>query len=310
MTGTGPTASTFTIAHLSDLHLTGDDRAPRSEARLFGALRGMNGSFRALVRAPALRRADLLLVTGDVTDRGEPAAWEVFWRELHDAGLIQRTRVIPGNHDLCHLGVRLTDYRIDVQRAMAGLAAGMQPVRFPWVETLAGGRVAIVGLNSANLGNRTGATNAIGRLGYFQLEALARALRRLRGAAVVVALHHSPNIPANATAGERRLAAMSPLERWGMELTQGERRALRLLCLVAGVRLVVHGHLHRFEDRRVNALRIVGAPASTEPAASPDGSSLTYLTYEVGAAGRIRLTARHLPAPPRPPSSTQRAAQV
>ena len=146
MTGAGSPAATYTIAHLSDLHLTGDERAPRSEPRLFGALRGMNAAFRRLVRAPALQTADLVLVTGDVTDRGEPAAWEVFWRELHDAGLIQRTRVIPGNHDLCHLGVRLTDYRIDVQRAMAGLGAGMQPVRFPWVEALAGGRAGLMNL--------------------------------------------------------------------------------------------------------------------------------------------------------------------
>ena len=298
MTGMGSPAAAFTIAHLSDLHLTADERAPRSEPRLFGALRGMNASYRRLVASPAVSLADLVLVTGDVTDRGEPAAWDVFWRELRTAGLVERTRVIPGNHDLCHLGVRLTDYRVDVQRALAGLAAGAQPVRFPWVERLAGGRVALVGLNSANIGNRTGATNAIGRCGYFQLEALARVLRRLRGAPVViVALHHSPNIPADVTAAERALSRMSSIERWGMELTQAERRALRLLCLVAGVRLLVHGHLHRFEDRRVNALRIVGAPASTEPAASPNGACLTFLTYEVGASGRVRVTPRRVAAP-------------
>lgn len=219
MTGAGSAAATYTIAHLSDLHLTGDERAPRSEPRLFGAPRGMNAAFRALVRAPALRAADLVLVTGDVTDRGEPAAGEVFWREVRAAGLLERTRVLPGNHDLCHLGVRLSDYRIDVQRALAGLAAGAQPVRFPWVERLAGGRVALVGLNSANLGKRTGATNAIGRLGYFQLEALAR------------------------------------------------------------------------------ALRIVGAPASTEPRASAGGPCLPFLAYELGASGRVRVARRWVPAP-------------
>jgi hypothetical protein len=298
MTGAGTPAATYTIAHLSDLHLTGDERAPRSEPRLFGALRGMNAAFRALVRAAALQNADLVLVTGDVTDRSDPAAWEVFWRELREVGLAERTRVIPGNHDLCHLGVRLSDYRIDAQRALTGLAAGAQPVRFPWVECLAGGRLALVGLNSANIGNRTGATNAIGRLGYFQLEALARVLRRLRGVPVViVALHHSPNIPANPTAADRALSRMSPLERWGMELTQAERRALRLLCLIAGVRLIVHGHLHRHEDRRVNALRIVGAPASTEPAEGAGGRFLAFLAYEIGASGRVRITRRRVPSP-------------
>jgi 3',5'-cyclic AMP phosphodiesterase CpdA len=289
------TAAPYTIVHLSDLHLTADDRAARSEERLFGRLRGMNSSWRRLVDAPAVRAADLLLVTGDVTDRGEPAAWQSFWRPLAEAGLTARVRVVPGNHDLCHLGVRLSDCRVDAQRALVGLAAGGQPTRFPWVERLAGGHVALVGLNSANIGNRSAATNAIGRLGHFQLERLARALRRARDAAVVVvALHHSPNIPAGRTADARRLARMSPLERWGMELDAAERRALRLLCLVAGVRLVVHGHLHRFEDRRVNALRIVGAPASTQPAVSEAGPHLPYLAYEVDRAGRVRVRTRRL----------------
>ncbi len=300
--GTGraraPTAPPFTIVHLSDLHLTADDRAPRSEARLFGALRGMNASFHRLAAAPALQQADVVLVTGDVTDRGEPAAWESFWRPLRDAGLLHKVRVIPGNHDLCHLGVRLTDYRVNVQRAAAGLAAGGQPTRYPWLERLGGGRIALIGLNSANIGNRSGATNAIGRLGFFQLEALARLLRRVRTTPVViVALHHSPNIPAAAKADERRLARLSPLERWGMELPQPERRALRLLCLVAGVRLVVHGHLHRFEDRRINALRVVGAPASTEPVRDEVGAHLPYLTYEIGGSGRVRIGRRRFGIP-------------
>jgi 3',5'-cyclic AMP phosphodiesterase CpdA len=295
----GAAAGTFTIAHLSDLHLTGGERAARSEPRLFGALRGMNAAFRTLLAAPAVRAADLVLVTGDVTDRGEPAAWDMFWREVRAAGLLERTRVIPGNHDLCHLGVRLTVDRVDVQGALAGLAAGGQPTRFPWCERVAGGRVAIVGVNSANIGNRTGATNAIGRLGHFQLEALARTLRRQRDVPVViVALHHSPNIPADATAAERRLSRLGPLQRWGMEVPQAERRALRLLCLATGVRLLVHGHLHRHEDRRVNALRIVGAPASTEPAGGAGGEGrLAWVSYEVTASGRVRVALRATPAP-------------
>ena len=295
---TAATAAPFTIVHLSDLHLTADDGAPRSEARLFGSLRGMNASYRRLVASPVVRQADLVLVTGDVTDRGEPAAGARFWQPLREAGELHKVRVIPGNHDLCHLGVRLTDYRINVQRALAGLAAGVQPTRFPWAEVVAGGRVALIGLNSANLGNRTGATNAIGRIGFYQLEALARLLRRVREVPVVlVALHHSPNIPANRTADGRRLARMSPIERWGMELPQPERRALRLLCLVAGVRLIVHGHVHRFEDRRVNALRIVGVPASTEPVADDHGAHLPYVTYEIGASGRVRVGRRRCDMP-------------
>ena len=45
-----PSSSTFRIAHLSDLHLTEDDKARRSAPKLFGRLRGMNAAFRQIVR--------------------------------------------------------------------------------------------------------------------------------------------------------------------------------------------------------------------------------------------------------------------
>ena len=74
------------IAHLSDLHLTSSDAAARSEPRLWGRLAGMNAAFRGLLRSEHVRRADLLLVTGDVTDRGELGSWEVFWEALASCG--------------------------------------------------------------------------------------------------------------------------------------------------------------------------------------------------------------------------------
>jgi hypothetical protein len=86
-TGAGP-AATFTIANRSHLHLTGDTHAPRSEALPFGATRGMNCSFRALLLAPALLRADLVPATGDVSDRGAPAACDAFRSELSSVGSV------------------------------------------------------------------------------------------------------------------------------------------------------------------------------------------------------------------------------
>jgi predicted phosphodiesterase len=58
-----------------------------------------------------------------------------------------------------------------------------------------------------------------------------------------------------------------------------DRFALRLLALTHGVRLVVHGHLHRAEERRVNGVRIIGAPASTEPDRSGKVNVWRYAVY-------------------------------
>jgi len=285
--------SPFRIVHLSDLHLTAGDDDPRSEVRLLGRLRGMNAAFQGLIRTPHLQGADLLLVTGDVTDRGHGAAWRFFWRELEEAGLSDRCLITPGNHDVCNLGLRPPAPRpemvaADLRRARKGLRRGDQPIRFPWARVV-DPRVVVIGLDSSNPGNLTGATNAVGELGVAQLEALARLLPRFREVPVkIVTLHHSPNIPGAKAAGRRGVARMSAVVRWGHEVPTADRRALRLLCLSHRVRLIVHGHLHRAEDRRVNGVRIVGAPASTQPVDGERPARYQVWSYTVqGAGGRV-----------------------
>lgn len=260
----------FRIAHVSDLHLTASDAAERSEPKLLGRLRGMNDAFRKVVRSPAVQEADVLLVTGDVTDRGDLASWRVFWRIVDDAGLRARTWVIPGNHDVACLGVRLPSRgsygTSDLARARSGLRLKPgHPIDFPWAKRL-DERVVVFGVNSNNLGNLTGATNAMGQIGVRQLAKLARLLRAHQDVPVkIVALHHSPNIPADEVAKRRGVAPLGWLGTKGHQIGREAREALRLVAIAQGVRLIVHGHLHRREDRRVDGIRIVGVPASTEP---------------------------------------------
>ena len=193
--------------------------------------------------------------------------------------------VVPGNHDVCCLGVRLplkrTGYRQDdLEKARRGLALGGQETQFPWARKV-NERITVFGLNSNNLGNFSAASNAMGDIGYGQLSKLARLLKKHRDVPIkIVALHHSPNIPAPETAKKRGIAPFTPLETLGHQIPEHERRALRLLCISHGVRLVVHGHLHRHEDRYVDGLRIVGASATTEPidpeAAKPEYHIASY----------------------------------
>jgi 3',5'-cyclic AMP phosphodiesterase CpdA len=124
----------FKIVHLSDLHLTSSDRASRSEPKLFGSLRGMNAAFRKIAKSRTLQEADLILVTGDVTDRGDIGSWLVFWEAIKKAGLEKRVLVVPGNHDMCCLGWQLPNkkhFARDLRKVVAGLKRGSQPIRFP-----------------------------------------------------------------------------------------------------------------------------------------------------------------------------------
>lgn len=93
----------FVIAHISDLHLTANDGDWRSEPRLLGRLRGMNDAFRKIVGSKTLQEADLVLVTGDITDTGASDTVERFWNIMQSAGLAAKTVALPGNHDTCNL---------------------------------------------------------------------------------------------------------------------------------------------------------------------------------------------------------------
>jgi 3',5'-cyclic AMP phosphodiesterase CpdA len=276
------------IIHLSDLHLTSKERAFRSEPRLFGRLSGMNVAFRKIVQSPPLQRANLILVSGDVTDRGEIDAWKVFWDALKTAGLANRVLVVPGNHDVCCLGVRAPwddGIQADWEKAVAGLRLGGQPIKVPWVRT-PDPRVAVFGLSSNNLGNMIAATNAKGCVAYCQLQTLAEKLHVYRNVPVkIILLHHSPNIPEESTAIKRNQRPIGALERAAHQIPQDQRRALRLLCITHRVRLVLHGHLHMAENRRIGGIRIVGACASTESRAG----QYHFVGYTVlGGGGQVR----------------------
>lgn len=286
---TGP----FTIAHLSDPHLTASPDGRRTEPKFTGQLTGMNGAFRRVLESRAVQDSNLLLITGDITDKGEFAAWQRLDELLVGARMKSRTLVVAGNHDVCDLSARIgwpaSLAREDLARLRRGLAKVGQPRRYPWAR-LVDPRVVVFGIDSNNAGNLTAATNAMGQISERQLTRFAELLARHREAPVkIVALHHSPNIPQRATAIRRGNPPKSLLDRWAHEIPAAERRAFRALCIAHRVRLVLHGHLHEAEDRRINGLRIVGAPSTTEPAGQPGGNPVhRFYRYRVlGNGGRV-----------------------
>lgn len=286
----------MTIVHLSDLHLTAQDAAPRSEPKLFGKLTGMNAAFRTVLASAHVQSADRILITGDITDSGELAEWHVFWDAVNAANVGDRVILVPGNHDLCCLGLRLLlpgsdAAKADFARLLDGLAVGAVALprnKYPAVTTI-GETVAVFALNSNNLGNAWALNNAVGEIAHHDLVRFAGLLYQYRSVPVkIVALHHSPNIPEADTARRRGNRPMSDLQRMSHQLPEETRRALRLLCLSHRVRLIAHGHLHQKEDRNINGIRIIGAPATTEPVVVKGVSCYRLWAYEIaGRANRM-----------------------
>ncbi len=99
----------------------------------------------------------------------------------------------------------------------------------------------------------------------------------------IIAMHHSPNIPEVETAIKRGQRAFSPLDRITHQVPEAQRWMLNLLCVTHKVRLLLHGHLHMSEDRRITGVRYIGAAASTQPIDSPEGPILQFPTYQVSA---------------------------
>lgn len=65
---------------------------------------------------------------------------------------------------------------------------------------------------------------------------------------------------------------------WTHEIPPEDRRKLRELCIKYKVRLIAHGHMHEAMDRRVNGIRMIGTPASTQPLKGR-GKKMKYQYY-------------------------------
>lgn len=276
----------FSIAHLSDLHLTATDDAGRKEDRA----RGMNANLGRLLAHPPVQDADLVLVTGDVSDRGELAAWNKLWATARETGLdLAKILVIPGNHDAACLGMRRRRPQAeDVAIVRAALEKGRQRRRMPYVRFFAGAAIAVFAVDSVNAGNFNLIDNAVGRIGFDQLARLGGLLAEHSAAPCkLIALHHSPNIPAAATA-RRRGEKVTPFwQRQALQIDRADRVGLRLLARTFAVKAILHGHTHANLDRRVNNVRIIGTRDATVADASGLLGYKQYLYYP----GSERLTA-------------------
>jgi len=106
-----PADGSLKVAHLSDLHVNEGPRVRMCERHTPGG----NLHLARVLDAPALADIDILLITGDVTDRGTAASWRSFVGMIEERDLEHKLILVPGNHDLAFVDhvVRHRALRLD-----------------------------------------------------------------------------------------------------------------------------------------------------------------------------------------------------
>jgi 3',5'-cyclic AMP phosphodiesterase CpdA len=253
----------FTLAHLSDIHLSPMPRARRRDLlnkRAFGYVNWHRGRklvhrreiLDFLTRDIVAQKPDHIAVTGDLVNIGLPEEFVRAAEWLHHLGPPPRVTAIPGNHDAYvrlhpERGTALWRPYMQANRSGAALFA-TPPTGFPFIRRF--GDVALVALSSAL---PTMPLIAAGKLGDKQRLALGEALHALGAKNLfrVILIHHPP-LPGQAS--------------W----RRGLRDAGKFARIVreAGAELILHGHNHEQTVRELDTVSgpafVVGVPSASE----------------------------------------------
>lgn len=231
-------AGGWTLAHLSDPHLTGLDRVNRRQLfnkRMLGYQswqRNRRHEHRpeilaALVDDLKTQRPGQVVVTGDLTQLGTPRECREVADWLPVLGDPGRVTLVPGNHD-AYVHEPWQDSLDLWSLYMAGDRTGEDSSReelFPSLRVR--GDLALIGVSSAR---PSLPLLAVGSLGEHQLRALDALLEETgrRGLCRVLLIHHPP-APGSCS--------------WRKRLTDAPQ--LARVIAVQGVELVLHGHTHQ-----------------------------------------------------------------
>lgn len=268
-------AASFTFAHLSDPHLsTPIPLLPREwlGKRALGYLswyRKRRFEHRAEVLA-ALQRdlartcPDHLVITGDLTQIGQPEEFAQARRWLATLGPPERVSLVPGNHDSTVAAPWSETYAQWEDYLTADCRAESDAAVFPSLRIRQG--VALIGLSTAV---PSPPLLAIGRLGPGQLARLDDLLEATgrQGLFRVIYLHHAP------APGQ---------DKWRKRLVDAP--ALAAVVGRRGAELLLHGHNHRTRERWLDAggrpIPVFGAASAS--AVGAHGEAGGYCLYRIG----------------------------
>ncbi len=231
------------VAQLSDLHLVETDHAARRGVKKWrlaylSAHRRLDPDDRVSRARRALEAAraadvDHVVITGDITEDGTTAQFELFATLLHDSGIAaSRFTLVPGNHDV-------VDRPEAWEQALAGPLRAFRPTSRTGEDVVVGD-LALVPVNTTFYQFWL---FSAGRMAPSQAERVGAAVARHRGQGRAVALvQHHPVTP-----------HASSIVQWvdGMRDTARSRTLLDAEDHVH----VLHGHIHRRRDRVMTTLR-------------------------------------------------------
>ncbi len=253
----------FTLAHLSDIHLSPLPRARRSDLmskRILGYVNWHRGRkyvhrrevLDLVTRDIIERKPDHIAVTGDLVNLGLPEEFLRAAEWLHHLGPPSDVTAIPGNHDAyvrLHPEAGTGHWKPYMQSNEAGeVIVPTPPSLFPFVRRF--DDIAIVALSSAI---PTAPFIAAGKVGSLQRKLLGEALARLGGKGLfrVVLVHHPP-LPGQSN--------------WA----RGLRDAGRTTRVIRqhGAELVLHGHNHEQTLNKIETVSgtayVIGVPSASE----------------------------------------------
>jgi len=288
----------FTLAHLSDIHLSPVPRAKRRELmskRVFGYVNWHQGrkfvhrrEILNLITSDVVgQKPDHIAVTGDLVNLGLPEEFVRAAEWLHHLGPPARVTAIPGNHDAyvrLHPEAGTRHWRPFMEANDEGAALFPTPAtRFPFVRRF--GDVAIVALSSAI---PTMPFNAAGKVGSVQRAFLAGALDDLARAGLfrVVLIHHPPM---------RHQAGWHRGLRDAGKFTEILKRH--------GAELVLHGHIHAQTVHELptatGTALVIGVPSASEAVEGriPAARYNIYAIARTGAGWRVEMVGRAVGGP-------------
>ena len=251
---------THVLAHLSDTHLTSAGIRYNGVIDADAALDRAVAVLRAAVAEG--RRIDAVVVSGDLTDSGDPDAYHrleaAFGRVALEGGAGISLVFATGNHDV----------RRQFHRHLLRLG-DTDDTDGPILQVQAVRGLRIIVLDS------TIPSHGHGRLLPEHLDALRDELRTPAEAGTVVVLHHAP------------LPPPSPLLSY-FALETHSRRALAAAVAGTDVRLILAGHHHLPQSGMLGAVPVAVA-GSTAIRTDPMGAAGHERTFQDGAFNLVEL---------------------
>jgi 3',5'-cyclic AMP phosphodiesterase CpdA len=255
---------TFTLAHLSDLHLSSLNDVKVGELlnkRIYGylkwQLRRRSEHHRkvldALLHNLKSTTPDHIAVTGDLTHLGLPREFREARNVLQSLGPPSRVTVIPGNHDTYvstdwnSTFALWTDYMLSDEAYLGARAGTDGHTTFPSLRLR--GIAALIGVSTARPSAPLLAVGSVGEVQLQQMEKILVETGKQRLFRVML-IHHPP---------------LDGTVSWRKRLT--DAAALRSVLDQHGVELILHGHAHRSSLRQlettVGAVPAIGVPSAS-----------------------------------------------